>query len=127
MTMRALRIVVLAGLLLAAAPVGAATASTPAKRAAAAKRPAVAQPPRPGTPAAAPGTEARRLGDVHIEGEVEVPRVTFITVRQPHRFTDYARATSVRPARRLATDATFPAWISPSPHAASDARKENRK
>ena len=82
---------------------------------------------RASVPAPAAEPASRRLAAVHIEGELEVPRVTFITVRQPHRFRDYTRATSVRSSRSLAADATFPAWIPPAPTPASDARKENRK
>lgn len=115
----------LACALLAAAP-AAGAASRPAAAHARPVAAAKAKATRSATaPAAEPGT--RRLEDVHIEGELEVPRVTFITVRQPHRFTDYVRATSVRPARRMAADATLPAWIPAFTTAASDARKENRK
>lgn len=101
--------------LLAAVPAAAAPAQrAPAKRAASAA-PAAAAP------------SARTLDDVHIEGELEVPRVTFITVRQPHRFHDYARPTSVRPAARMAADAARAAAFSPVPQPAPEARKENRK
>lgn len=106
----------LAGALLLAGPASGAGAPKPAAAGAKARRDV--------PPAAA---ASRRLEDVHIEGELEVPRVTFITVRQPHRFTDYTRATSVRPARRMAAEATFPAWIPAADTAASEARKESRK
>jgi hypothetical protein len=110
-------------LLLAAPATATPAVPAPATGAGAAKR-APAK-PRPATaPAAA---ASRRLEDVHIEGELEVPRVTFITVRQPHRFTDFTRPTSVRSSRRLADDATYPAWISTAAKPAPDARKENRK
>lgn len=114
---RDLRIVAaLAGALLLAAPASGAGTPKPASAGAKARRDVP------------PATAAsRRLDDVHIEGELEVPRVTFITVRQPHRFTDYTRATSVRPARRMAAEATFPAWIPPIATAESEARKESRK
>ena len=111
----------LACALLLSAP---ATAATPAKRPAATP---AAKARRATATAPADASASRRLEDVHIEGELEVPRVTFITVRQPHRFTDYTRATSVRSSRRMAADATFPAWIPPSPTPASEARKETRK
>lgn len=106
----------LACALLLAAPASGAPAPKPAAAAAKARRdlpPAVAA--------------SRRLEDVHIEGELEVPRVTFITVRQPHRFNDYTRATSVRPARRMAAETALPAWIPAADTAASEARKESRK
>lgn len=104
--------------LLLAAPTAAAPAATSVTRAKSRRS-------SPPAPAAEPAS--RRLEDVHIEGELEVPRVTFITVRKPHRFHDYTRATSVRSSRRMAADATFPAWIPPAPTPASEARKENRK
>jgi hypothetical protein len=123
----------IAAALLLAPPAGAATAAggaAPPRPAAAAKPSATAKSRRaaPTAPPAPSATAAeRRLEDVHIEGELEVPRVTFITVRQPHRFTDYARATSVRSSRRMAADATFPAWMPAPQNTASEARKESRK
>lgn len=84
--------------------------------------------PRAVAPAEAkPAPAERRLEDVHIEGELEVPRVTFITVRQPHRYKDFTRPASVRTSRRMADGAASPAWISPAPQPAPEARKENRK
>lgn len=115
-----------AALLLAAAPaVAPAATGKPA-----AARPAAKPAAKPAAAKAAPATEAagnRRLEDVRIEGELEVPRVTFITVRQPHRFHDYTRVSSLRSARRMAADATLPAWIETPTTPASDARKETRK
>ena len=68
---------------------------------------------------------SRRLEDVRIEGELEVPRVTFITVRKPHRFNDFTRPTNVRSSRRMAAETTLPAWI-PPPSPPQEARKENK-
>jgi len=75
----------------------------------------------------APAAESasRRLEDVRIEGELEVPRVTFITVRKPHRFNDFTRPTNVRSSRRMAAETTLPAWI-PPPSPPQEARKENQ-
>lgn len=118
-----------AALLLAAAPAAAPAATgEPATKAApnTAAKPAARPAAKPAA-AAAGAAGNRRLDDVRIEGELEVPRVTFITVRQPHRFRDYTRASSLRPARRMAADATLPAWIEPLKTPASDARKETRK
>ncbi len=122
MTLTRSSLLALACALLLSAP---ATAATPAKRPATVTPAVKARRATATAPADAPAS--RRLEDVHIEGELEVPRVTFITVRQPHRFTDYTRATSVRSSRRMAADATFPAWIPPAPTPASEARKETRK
>ncbi len=114
--------------LLASAP-AAATTGKSAKTSPAAKPAARHAAPAKARAKAAPASPSaeRRLDEVRIEGELEVPRVTFITVRQPHRFHDYTRATSVRPSRRMAAEATFPSWIPPVPTAAGNARKENRK
>lgn len=126
----------IAAALLLAPPAGAATptgGAAPSRPAVGAKPAATAKPRRAAPPATSTTsttstqTAERRLEDVHIEGELEVPRVTFITVRQPHRFTDYARATSVRSSRRMAADATFPAWIPAPQTTESEARKESRK
>lgn len=122
MTRKNLRWFALALALAAAFPAAAQSAPPAGAPAAAPAKPRRAAPAAAAAPAA-----TRRLDEVRIEGELEVPRVTFITVRQPHRFHDYTRATSVRPARKMAAEATFPGWI-PSPSAtASEARKENRK
>lgn len=104
---------------------GALLCATPARSAPAA--PAAGASATPRRAAAVTAAPPRRLEDVRIEGELEVPRVTFITVRQPHRFHDYTRATSVRSSRRLAAETTFPAWIPPIPSTSQDARKESRK
>jgi len=121
MTRTRIELLALAAALLVATSASGATTTAPARAKPAAKA------RRDVAPAAEAAPASRRLEDVHIEGELEVPRVTFITVRQPHRFTDYTRATSVRTCRRMAADATFPAWIPPAPTPASEARKETRK
>lgn len=119
----------LACALLLAAPLTAAAAAAPAKAPRApAKQKAAAKKPAPAaTPAEPVAPSSRRLEDVRIEGELEVPRITFITVRQPHRFNDYTRATSVRSSRRMAAETALPAWIPPSPKTSQEARKESPK
>lgn len=117
--------------LLVAAPVTAAAAtaqpSAPTKASAPAK-PRRASAAAPADPRAANSATAasRRLEDVRIEGELEVPRVTFITVRKPHRFTDFTRATGVRSSRRMAAEAKLPAWIPAPPSPTTEAQKESR-
>jgi hypothetical protein len=117
----------LACALLLAAPLTAAAAPAKARRAPAPKQTAAKKPGPAATPAEPAASSSRRLEDVRIEGELEVPRITFITVRQPHRFTDYTRATSVRSSRGLAAETALPAWIPPAPNTSQEARKESPK
>jgi len=104
-----------------------AVALAKARRAAAQSKSAAKKPAPAATPVEPAASASRRLEDVRIEGELEVPRITFITVRQPHRFTDYTRATSVRSSRSLAAETALPAWIPPSPNTSQEARKESPK
>lgn len=107
-----------------------AAATAKARRSSASKLTAAKKPGPAATPAEAAASSSRRLEDVRIEGELEVPRITFITVRQPHRFNDFTRATSVRSSRRMAAETALPAWIPPSQSTSStsqEARKESPK
>ena len=124
----------LVGALLLAAPLAAAPAApagkpapaAPARKSAPAKSRRVTSTAKSvGQPAPAAESASRRLEDVRIEGEFEVPRVTFITVRKPHRFNDFTRPTNVRSSRRMAAETTLPAWI-PPPSPPQEAQKENR-
>ena len=112
--------------LLVAAPL-AASPKAPASRSAPAKPRRATVTAKGGTrPAPAADAASRRLEDVRIEGELEVPRVTFITVRKPHRFNDFARPSNVRSSRRMAAETTLPAWIPPPASPPQEAHKENR-
>jgi hypothetical protein len=117
----------LLGALLLASPLAAAGApAAPAGKSAPAKARRATSPGKAVTKPAPPAEAAsRRLEDVRIEGELEVPRVTFITVRKPHRFNDFTRPTNVRSSRRMAAETTLPAWI-PPPSPPQEAHKENR-
>ena len=115
-----------------AAPAGSPTpvrAAAPAKarRASATGKAAAKKPAPAATPAEPVASASRRLEDVRIEGELEVPRITFITVRQPHRFTDFTRATSVRSSRQLAAGTATPAWIPPSQITSSTSQKARKE
>lgn len=48
-----------------------------------------------------PGTPARRIGTIHIAGEVPVPQVLFITARDQRRFTDFHHARYLKSSRDL--------------------------
>ena len=107
---------VLLGALLSAAPLAAAPAAPAGKSAPAKARRATSTGKAVTKPAPPAEAASRRL---------EVPRVTFITVRKPHRFNDFTRPTNVRSSRRMAAETTLPAWI-PPPSPPQEAHKENR-
>ena len=111
--------------LLFAAPLAAAPAAPAGKSAPAKSRRATSTSKSTSKPAPSSEAASRRLEDVRIEGELEVPRVTFITVRKPHRFNDFTRPTNVRSSRRMAAETTLPAWL-PPPSPPQEARKENK-
>jgi len=123
-------LLMLIGLL--ASPATSKAAAAPVKRA---RMPMVAKAPA-GTPAAtpaAPRTHAksthsakpheapaatsanagpRKLQDIHIEGEIPVPQVLFITAREQRRFVDFQQRRYLRTSRELAEQTYFPARIS---------------
>lgn len=100
----------LTALALAAFAAGAGAAiAAPAK----AKRPArraTAPATTPATPAAAPAGP-RRLEDIHIEGEIPVPQVLFVSAREQRRFLDFQQARWLRSARQLGESTPVPATV----------------
>lgn len=117
--MRPFTMLVLVAALAAAAPVGAATPRKPAP-----KRPAPAA-SRSETPARpAPGAANRRLEDIHIEGEIPVPQVLFVTARDQRRFLDFQHGRYLRTSRQLAEQTPVPSWL--PPNTASPAKEPNR-
>ncbi|MFN8588636.1 MAG: hypothetical protein U0704_12655 [Candidatus Eisenbacteria bacterium] len=77
--------------------------AAPARRSASRRAPvpAVAAPqPRESGP--------RRLDDIHIEGEIPVPQVLFVSVREQRRFLDFDASRWLRPARALAASTPVP-------------------
>ncbi len=74
-------------------------AAAPSKRA----RPRPVRATAPAEPAS-----ARRLDDIHIEGEIPVPQVLFVSVREQRRFLDFEPSRWLRPARVLAGSTPFP-------------------
>jgi hypothetical protein len=73
----------LAALLLAASPAAGAAPPRKAERAPARARVAA------DTGAARPRVAPRTLDDIHIEGEIPVPQVLFITARDQRRFVEF--------------------------------------
>jgi hypothetical protein len=63
--------------------------------------------------AAAPraGGMPRTLADVHIEGEVSMPQVLFITARDQRRFMDFQHHHFLRTSTQLGEATPLPAWV----------------
>jgi hypothetical protein len=107
-----------------AAVIGNAPAGTPSTAAAApAGRQAGA--PRSGVPVKATGTSGQRsatahnpsaastrtLDDIHIEGEIPVPQVLFITTRDQRRFLGFQHRRYLRTSRTIGEDTALPSRI----------------
>ena len=119
---RRIPLVLLFALALAAsgAPAATAAAATPPPRAgvsrAAAKpatRPVAHAKPGARTTTAAGATAAgnRRLTDVHIEGEMPVPQVLFITARDQRRYVDFQHQRYLPDSRSLGAATRGPAHV----------------
>ena len=65
--------------------------------------------------AAAAGAEKsagpRTLQDIHIEGEIPVPQVLFITARDQRRFVDFQTQRYLRTSREVGEQTVFPSRI----------------
>jgi hypothetical protein len=88
---------------LAAAPAAAATRHATHVRAAA----PVTGAPRASIPLRAAPQAPRTLEDIHIEGEIPVPQVLFITAREQRRFLEFQHHRYLRTSRQLG-EATLP-------------------
>ncbi len=67
--------------------------------------------PDTGTVERRPSRAARTLDDIHIEGEIPVPQVLFITARDQRRLMEFRHRSYWRTTRRLGEDTVFPSWI----------------
>ncbi len=65
---------------------------------------------KPGATTPAPGGP-RKLEDIHIEGEIPVPQVLFITARDQRRFLDFHHRRYLRTSRELGEATTLPSRI----------------
>jgi hypothetical protein len=75
--------------------------------------------------AKAVGREApRTLQDIHIEGEIPVPQVLFITARDQRRFLDLQHRRYLETSQQVGERTVLPSWIGVTSHP-TDARKEN--
>jgi hypothetical protein len=63
-----------------------------------------ASPPRAAEP-------SRTLQDIHIEGEIPVPQVLFITARDQRRFMDLQHRRYLRTSQEVGEQTVFPSWI----------------
>jgi hypothetical protein len=79
-------------------------------------------PARPASPGRAAG--ARRLEDVHIEGEISVPQVLFITASDQRRILDFRHRRWLRTSAALGAATPLPDRITVNPDTANDPRKE---
>jgi len=57
------------------------------------------------------GAAARRLDDIHIEGEIPVPQVLFITARDQRHFLEPRHGRYLRTSRKIGEDTVLPSWI----------------
>ena len=125
--MSTLTLALCAALLLAAAPVGATGAANPAPHPARTKA-ARARTDAGSAPASArAGAMPRTLADVHIEGEIPVPQVLFITARDQRRFMDFQHHRYLKTSLQLGGETPFPAWVAVMPNHSIDSRKENSR
>ena len=62
-------------------------------------------------PSAGKDGAARRLTDVHIEGEMPVPQVLFITARDQRRYVDFQHQRYLRDSRALGAATATPTRV----------------
>lgn len=74
----------------------------------------------------APGREGpRTLQDIHIEGEIPVPQVLFITARDQRRFLDFHHRRYLKTSQQVGEQTVLPSWIGVTGQQPTDAGKEN--
>jgi len=101
------------------------TLAWPADAAVTTRARARARKPAATAPAPKPDArEGRRLDDIHIEGEIAVPQVLFITARDQRRFLDFQHHRYLKTSVAVGEAATFPSRIAATPGPSLDARKE---
>jgi len=97
--------------------------SAAAARKAAGPRATTAPKTSPALPQAKPGAAGRTLDDIHIEGEIPVPQVLFITARDQRRFMEFQHRHYLRTSREIGESTVIPSRIVVT-RARPDARKE---
>jgi len=71
-----------------------------------------------------PRSAPRTLDPIHIEGEIPVPQVLFITARDQRRFLDFHHGRYLRTSLELGETTVFPTCIAVIRNQPTDARKE---
>ena len=69
----------------------------------------------------------RTLDDVHIEGEIPVPQVLFITARDQRRFMDFQHHRFTRSSKQLGEETPYPTWVAVIHDQPIDPRKETSR
>jgi hypothetical protein len=81
--------------------------------------PPAASASRPAPPARRDGKSAlRRLDDIHIEGEIPVPQVLFVSGRDQHRYLDFQHRRYLKTSLAIGQETVLPSritWIGPTP------------
>jgi len=101
----------------AAAPATKAVASPKPTRASVAAQPAASS---------ARSGGARTLDDIHIEGEIPVPQVLFITARDQRRFMEFQHRHYLRTSRQLGEATPLPSRIVLNRVAPTQAKETSR-
>lgn len=125
-TLQALALLAL--LLLAGPPAGAtapARATRPAARKPLASKPAATDSLDRARPASR--LAPRTLDDIHIEGEIPVPQVLFITARDQRRFMDFQHHRYTRSSTQLGEATPFPTWVAVTHTQPIDPKKETSR
>lgn len=94
-------------LFLISALAGVARAATPPK----ASAPRSIAAPRPTSTPSATRSANRTLEDIHIEGEIPVPQVLFITARDQRRFMEFQHGRYLRTSRQLGEATPLPSRV----------------
>ena len=91
------------------APLGSGAATSRATPGSRAQRHDAAVQAHPAPAQAVPAT--RTLDDIHIEGEIPVPQVLFITARDQRRFIEFQHRRYLRTGAQLGQATEMPGWI----------------
>lgn len=86
-----------------------------------------AAPDATSSPAPRAATAGRSLADIHIEGEVAVPQVLFITARDQRRFMEFQHRRYLRTSQEIGEQTVLPSRIAVIGSLPADVRKETQR